>query len=617
MQGAFQFHIPHETLTALANVAITANAVEGAFMVTASSAQGEPRSLPVPMGLKGVKLDELGGEIGMVVAPPGVNVGVTGRFHIGEQRIGANEFTIVLLIIPGEPIPDPLMLSIFIEQLTVETAIIAVQGKPDPSVPKFLQDIKAENLWLYWCQEPVMLPDGTFAQPGFGFNGFLDVLGWQAHACLLASPENGVSGEAQMEAINLQDVVKIGGKSTPPVKMLMEQVNGQWVPVRRQSTELSKDGDRYKSAPAPGAQEREVIPAGGALLKINSKHSPYAEAIVDAELFGQLSTDVHLEVTGGGGSLEVHLGVGSDASMTLKGTIKESGFQGEADFQVHLDADFDIDILGQSFEVDLDSSIDLEMGLKITGDSFSMKLDGSFEYDGFDLTMPTLHIGTRFTDLEELPGKIGEHIKDNAEEIFKDVFGEVVKLLKQGAEEVKKIAEAGAKEVGKIGAEAVEQAGKIADDAKKVAEASTQELENAAQATAQEVAKLSSEAKEEAEKIGREAVAKAEEIASQIGPAVQQGLEDVKHIAESIEKEFKQIGEDITRIAGEATEEVEKIAKAAAATVKQIGEEAEEAFKDVISDAHEAAKAIASKAEDIVNSVGDKAEEAIDHVKFW
>ncbi len=240
VQGAAIVPVHGVKLTATGRLTLMETEAECAFDISASTTGGTPTSLPVPMGLKGVKLDEIGVEMGLIFEPPGINFGLEGKFQIGREAPCANNFAFAFAIVeppPPEPIPlpDPLLLSVFIQTFSVETAIIAVSGKPDDSVPRFIRDFAITNLWLYYCEEPVTLPDGSMAMPGFGFGGFIMIHGWTAHAKLSVSSVSGIDGEAYMSPIRFGNVAQIGGKGTPPVVLEAQDINNTWIPVTQQA----------------------------------------------------------------------------------------------------------------------------------------------------------------------------------------------------------------------------------------------------------------------------------------------------------------------------------------------------------------------------------------------
>ncbi len=608
--GTVDVPIEHVTLEATGRLAIEETEAECAFEITASSTEsGQPTALPIPMGLKGVKLDEIGVEMGVNFEPPGVNFGLEGKFQIGDQPFGANEFAFVFEIVappPGEPIPlpDPLLLSLFIEQLSVETAIIAVSGHRDENVPAFLQDISIENLWLYWCEEPVVLPDGTLSTPGFGFNGFVDIYGWHAHARLEASSVAGVSGEAQMDPIELKKVVKLAGVNTPAIELLEQKVNGQWVPIKDQPRHLEKVEGQYRPVRDSSLEirNRQVIKANGPQFGFSSSHSPYLNASVEVALFS-LTSSMHLEVTNHGFNFDFLVQLADFARAHLNCSLAGSSFSADAEFSLHL-PEFSVSILGHDFDINLHAGIDLEMDLKVTPHEFEMGLQGEFYFEGLHLTMPRFQIDVEFTSLEQLPGKIVAHLVENSAEIFADLVQLVGKVLDEGVDAAAHVVEEGTQAAAAIVQEADQQADKALDEAKRAIESNEREIKQMAEAADREADKLRREG-HVAEAAILEAGSKVVEgIALEIDHVEEVVIADVKKIIDGAARVITAVAKEISKVVEEAAQVVKKIIDGAVKVVAEIAKAAAEAVKQVFAAAEKAIKAMLDEAGRILDEIG-------------
>jgi hypothetical protein len=646
ISGEADVPIEHVTLEATGTLAIDETEAECAFDITASSIdsgkpngdKGKPNSdthkpaaLPIPMGLKGVKLDEIGVEMGVDFVPPGVNFGLAGKFHIGGQKVGDNQFAFVFEIIappPGEPIPlpNPLLLSIFIEHLSLNTIIVAVDGKPSPLMPGFLNDLSITNFWFYWCEEPVILPDGTMSKAGIGFNGFVDLFGWNAHGHLEVSSTKGVDGVVQMDPIHLLDVLKLQGRNTPAVSLIEQKVNGEWVPLKEQPQKLEKKNGQLQSVGDSSVEIRnhEVIQANGPLFEMSTSHSPYLLADVEVVLFA-LTADMHLEITRHGFNFDFLVELASIARAHINCMVKDTGFSADAEFNLHLPA-FSVDIFGHDFNIDLDAGIDLEMDLRVIPPKapsdekikFHMGLQGEFCFEGIHLTMPRFQIDEAVSSLEDLPEKIIGHLIDNADEIFADLIKLVGKVLDEGVDASAHIIKGGLDTADKIFQEADQQADKALDDARVALEEADDKINQAADAANHEIDKLREEGLGFAADILEGGVKAVQAITLEIDHVLEQGIEDVKivfdtaaRIVDGLVKEVDKVVEEAAQlvkgIIDESVKIVAGIAKAAGAAVKYIAEEAVKAVKAILNEAGriltDIAQAVAQAAKAVWNVV--------------
>ena len=173
--GDLALHFDAETIDVTPRISISAEEVE--FAVDVEFEDG----WKAPLGIAGLTLDEVGFEIGVNFLPaPGVNLGLEGQSHIGNQDSGSDDFAFVLEIV--EAVPNPLLLSFYLAELDVKTAMAVFAPDVDgSSLPGFVNDVKVTELSFYWADSVVTLPDGTVAQPGLRFSGNVEILSFKAH----------------------------------------------------------------------------------------------------------------------------------------------------------------------------------------------------------------------------------------------------------------------------------------------------------------------------------------------------------------------------------------------------------------------------------------------------
>jgi hypothetical protein len=590
----------HVTLQATGALLMSDVEMEALLQVEAQD-DGQQTSLPVPFGLRGVSLDKLDIEVGVVFEPPGLNLGIEGECHIKGQPLNANEF-IIVLDLEGD-IPNPIYFSAYVASLTISDLITAVSGEVVSDVPDFIKSIKGEELSVYWSESAgIALPDGRLAQEGFGFNGFISIGGFKAHAALTVSSAAGVSGDAELPPIDLASVFSLRGNGKG-VKVKQVQVNDEWH-TSTKPPETAADGKEWVT------REYQLIPPGGATIEFNSKHSPYLDMSAAVSLFNLLNSEVEIEISNDSFKWKQKESIGSLFKTEFDCELNTSGFSAAAEFALDIRGDVGpIEVLGVDFgSIDLDVSFDAAMSIKASAKGCSVDVSGSFHFEGFHLTMPEFTTSD-LQSFEELPGKILKQIQDNADDIFEDVFKDAGALLKAAAAEAEKIAGAAAAEAKKIAADAEQQAERIGAGAQAVYEGAAHDVE-AATATA---AKLGEDAEQiiasvdgEVSQIGAAAAADARELEHQAEEVGKAAVAEVAKIGDAVEKEAAQIAADAQKVLGAAGEEAEQIGKAAEKEAQAALDEAAKVSKALLEDANAAVNAMKDEGERIGREIADK-----------
>ncbi len=225
LHGSVSIPAGDTTFSATGYLTVGDTAVTAAFDLAAAGGN----SLPSPFGLKGVHLSNIGAEIEVSAEPPAIAVGLLGRFTIGptvppatgpsvpSRTLAAmpppDEFALILGL-DGE-IPNPVLLSMYLSDPSIEKAIEAVTDQPAQNLPEVFRSIRVLDLMLYWCDAPagVQLPDGTWAYAGFGFNATLDIYGLRAHGALKIN-SSGVTGDACIDPLHVQGIIDLTGQGT-------------------------------------------------------------------------------------------------------------------------------------------------------------------------------------------------------------------------------------------------------------------------------------------------------------------------------------------------------------------------------------------------------------------
>lgn len=546
--GQLRIHIDHKTIIATAALRIDEEEAEVTF--NAQATEGELLTLP---GFEGVHVDEFGFEMGVVFEPPGVNLGIEGQFHIADAEPGTDSFALVLEMV--EEIPNPQALQFSIDEMSLATAIAAVTNKPPANLPAPLEAVRATEVSFRWAEEPVILPDGTTAQPGVAFQGFLDVLGFEAFA-QISVDSTGFTGTAEMDPVEIGPILSIHGKGKGISITEVQAEDGNWVRPRANESLAGRT-----------TRQQPMVSPGGAVVHVSSQASPYLQASWNVSLFSILSEEVDVEITDTGATFHLAYDISHLFHATLDCTInKDQGFDATAQLRLGLDEHIGpIDILGVDLgTIHLETMLEATMELSVSKTKFHAAIEGTFDFEGVDLELPRLQFDVPFDHFDQLPGLIVEQIEKNAKTIFVTLVEDAGRLLEAGAKEVAHLAAEGLHEVEKIGAEAAHEVGVIAHDAEKFVTHSVEEAAHAAEA-----------------------------LANNVEHVIEDGAQAVAHVAEAAAHEVEVVAQEAEQVVEEAVHEVEKIAQAVAHDVQVVEHEIVVVGKAIV---HEVA-AIAAAAE--------------------
>jgi hypothetical protein len=619
-------------------------------------------------------------EMGVQFVPEGLDLGFMGDFYIGDNPDKyTGKVVIILELVEG--VPNPLYLQFSIDKLTLwamfealtgtmalidtaesglkladesgasgDTGLSGVTHETEHALEFLKQQYKnlqfifdkvsLNDVAFHWSDSVVILPDGTTAMPGVGFRGWLDLFGWHTFAAFefTTGTPTKLSAHLEMEPINLQHIVSVTGDGKG---VQLREARGE-----KEGWEYWKDSARRKETvlrPAPAqlratldepdasngaivAQSTQnaaeyILKPGGPVFIISSQHAPFLHANIHISLFDLLHTDVRADVDETGLSFELSTGVGSIITLVLgcKLQVKDDfRFEAYGKFGLHLNADFsfELPLIGE-IPIVLDAGLDAEMHLIVTEHDFSLSIDGSFEFEGIDLTMPTLTLTVPFPSFSGLPKQILDHIEDAAEEIFGDLFGELGKLAEEAVKAVGEAVEAVAEEVEKVGEEVVKDVKVIGEAVEQAFDAAEEGVEEAANALANSAEEVASAVADEVKEIGQVAEQAAEELAHDAAVVLDAAEHAVEEIGSAVAAEVSGIADKVADIAGEAVHEVEEIGKAVAHEVQEILDTAEDIAEGAVKTAEvvaegieHAAEAVWDAAEDLANAAAEAAEAA-------
>ena len=447
LQGSAAFLLGGTPIEATGLLTVAPNALTGALDIAGENGQ----VLPFPLGLRGVHLTDIGVAVGVTYEPPSLMMGLLGRFIIGPgpatprgpvpgRSLAAtpppDEFVLILGL-EGE-VPNPLLLSMYLQQLSLGTAVEALTDQAN--LPSLLNDVTANDVMIYWCDVPagLQLPDGSWAYAGYGYNATLDILGVHAYAELKIEP-GGITGSACVDPFGIPGVISLAG-------------NG-------------------KGTPAAYAGQVTVRP-GGAEIGVSTTASPYLSIGWQLTLFNTVSQSMNAQLTSSGFTFAVD-GSAHGFSSALTCEFSTSGSLSMA-FTLAVTADIDLGALHGIHlgAVHLDGvAASCHLAASVSP-SLSIEIDASIDFDGRDLTMPSLRLTETFSSLAGLPAAIVRQIEEAGAAIFAGLIGDaaqyldvVHKGLVTGADEVGTVLKTGYQQTQAQAATAMKEAGYSVDEA--------------------------------------------------------------------------------------------------------------------------------------------------------
>jgi hypothetical protein len=429
LAGGVSFNAPGLPIAAAARMTIS----ETEAQVACTIAAGQPAASQIKVpGLGALPVGGLGVEMGVFFEPPGVDLGVQGNLTIGQ---GAAEqtraFAVVMEMV--EEVPNPLYLSYYIDKLTLgsvlamnmpylTTAAAAGTKALAPGIyeqaQRVLEMVEATDLSFHWCDSVVILPDGTVAQPGFGFSGAIRILGWSGFAELEMGAAQGLGGTGEMSRLNLHDVLVIEG-------------DGKGIRRNTPSTGgATPNNTIVRGRPVPAAQGTWVVPPGGPVFTFNAAGAPFLKANFKASLFAErVAVDVTVSATGFSFVMSYQAGGVAKFDMRCILTGPEH-FSAGGELALRVDGKIGpIRVKGVDVGSLILPAVDVttELSILLDPSSFSMSLSGHFQFEGVSLTVPKIAVNVAPKSVGELPGLMFKIIQDHADQIFLPLLRNVEK----------------------------------------------------------------------------------------------------------------------------------------------------------------------------------------------
>lgn len=575
LRGGMLIPLGGGTTQLTASLGVTVEEIEVALEWTDNDG-----GLKAPFLLKGVTLTELGAEFGVSFEDPGLVVGLEGQFDIVGEK-GSNDCAIVVDF--GAELIAPLAFKADVGELSIEVIVAAITGSR-PSLPAPLSSLSVTDASFHWAQADTMLPDGSTVSTGFGFQGFVDLFGFKFFAMLGVSTDH-LSGEFAMDP-------------WPAPK------SGLYKILR-----FSGDGEGVKKG------QQMLVSPGGPNFAVSTANEPHLHASINVWLLGA-ELDALIEITDEQVEFDVTVDIGSAAHAEISCTISNEVFAAAADFKLDIDEHIDIQIGDLDlFSLHLVCELDGALAIHYGGSDFSMSVTGGFQFEGVGFQLPELKLDAD-VDITNLAGSIVQHIKDEAEIIFKDLAGAAEEIwdgAKQAAEEIAAGAENTAKaiatEAKAAAAEAEKLAKQISTDAKtleKQAEALVADGKNALSDAASEVKNIAGTAAADVKKLGVAATKLA-----------QNAEKTVAKIATDVAGDVKVLEAEGAKVVAEAKAFAENLESKAETAAKNLENAAEKAANEIVNDAKKVASDIEKEANKILDGIADEAKKVTHAVSHF
>ena len=612
-----------------------------------------PFEIPLGQAMPGIRIlkDDLWLELGMQFEPEGLDLGFMGAFRIGPKTIRSAPSPyhgdVVLVLEMIEEVPNPLFIHFSIEQLDlfamfeaktgiglaleeaqeiahtaatladaagldegedlaegVEAGLGVIRSMYD-NLQSILSEIALHDVDIRWADSIVLLPDGTTANPGLGFRGWLDIFGFHMFASFefsLGMPPN-LTGHFEMDPLDiLGGAIKITG-------------DGQGVRLREAKGEANaweywKDAGSSASTIRQAKQSPDatyVVKPGGANLLVSARQSPFLHANLRVVLFNTLSAEVLAEITDQGFHFLLDVHAGGFVTLKLESELETKGphphFSASGKLGVHIKGDIGPIIPGISAtKIHLDVGLDAEVDLVI-GETFHFGIGASFEFMGAHLSLPHLVIDTPLSTFEDLPGIIWDHIEEFAEEIFEDVFLPIGKAFEEAAEAVAEVATEAAEAVAEIATEAVAECKEVVEHAARVVEQAAADVAHAAEEVVAAAKEIEKKAEEFVADVGAKTVEAVHALEHQAEVVFNEAKKAVEAIGAAVEHEVAEIGQEIAHAAAEAAAFVADLANRVGHEVQHLLDSARAAAEHLWSEALQVAAELERQIANVINEI--------------
>ncbi len=379
-------------------------------------------TLPSPPILQGIHFSEIGLLMGVGFAPPSIMLGLGGKFEIGDNHDQKDRFSFVLEIIGN--VPNPLYLSFYLKHISMSTIVtVFTDHAPPAGAREELEIIHGDELSFYWSERAIILPDGTYSQPGLEFSGFIDIFSFDMFTdCEVTSSD--IHGKAQTDPINILGLLKIEGDGTE-IK-------------RKYNTSTGLMVDNHLDVENNDAEhniiEKTVVHAGGPHFEMGLTSSPILKANWRISLFEVVKQQVNVSVGLDGIEYELKYSIMGISKFVLACKLKKwTDFTGSTSFKYGLDHKFNLPLVGS---INVEATVGAHFEVKLNTQRAEIGIsDLGFHFMGMDFVIPDITLDVHFSSLQKIPEIIINEIVANAAKIFAQILTNpeiLIRLIRDG-----------------------------------------------------------------------------------------------------------------------------------------------------------------------------------------
>ncbi|WP_089720773.1 hypothetical protein [Candidatus Entotheonella palauensis] len=346
-----------------------------------------------PFGIGGLTIETV---ILSIEVEPAFAVGIYGDIDFGkgvEVKVGAQ-------FVDGET-PD--FLEAELDGTVTLTDVIETFTSIKP--PSALSSVSISNFKIYVVANPLGVTIGTLTfPPGFSFHGTIDFFGFTVTASVDVS-------ETRLSASGTMSKLDLGGI------FVLSDASGAHCP------DFSIDTSPEAGAPVLAISAKAVF--------MGLSESVSGE-VTDDGFFFELKESLHAALSSTNSvtaSYQLGATFAQGTHLTASGSVR---------FKLHVDIE-SIELPGTSISlgtVHLHTTFKGDVSVDLKANRFRLKVTAELTWGSDTLTMPTLNIHVSFSSLDQLPGKIWQHIESEAWQIFGSILDDADKMLEQAGQEL-------------------------------------------------------------------------------------------------------------------------------------------------------------------------------------
>ncbi|MBE7171980.1 MAG: hypothetical protein INR73_15445 [Williamsia sp.] len=413
ISGVIPFNLMSKAFEA--DISMTIDNVEASIQ---ASIQGDNSSFPPPPVMKGVHFDEFGVGIGVFFTPPGIALGLQGKFHIGDQStpvVQLDDNTFVLVCSIEDEVPDPVYISFYVPSMDMGQLLeIFTNSRPAIDVPVTFTDISFK--WAQNPMEPVTLPDGSLSQMGYGFSASASVANLSFFGDISLDLNNGLTANIEMAPLHIGNLVKLSGDGKG-VTIKVDQ-NGNPIKNNQVATTAA-----MKQAIASASSVQWVLP-GGPVLVINTLTSPILHLNARVDVFDQIGIAVEADINKDDIEFEVDFGSVLNGKMACRLT----GFRNfYGAFQCGINRTISLPTVGgiNFGSFNLNTTVSAHVSITTVIQNINLVVGGTFDFMNITRSFGDYPMDMRSNKIADLVEGIVQCIAYDVETIFHDLYTDV------------------------------------------------------------------------------------------------------------------------------------------------------------------------------------------------